>query len=97
MRPIDADKLTTKIKREYCWDCLDNSCDYCWVMDSINYLKNAPQIEAELIRHAHWITTDCFIKCSNCGIAIQNEHTPYAKHCIYCGATMDEEDSNETD
>lgn len=61
---------------------ISNEC----IGDFIQNIDAQPTVEH--IRHAHWITSDSFIACSNCGIAIQNEYTPYANYCIFCGAKM---------
>ena len=102
MRLIDVDKLTTEIKREYCEDCIDDACDLCWVIDCIKYLKNAPTVEAEPIKHAHWGLFDDntnTYKCSNCGeLWTLNADTPEENnmnYCPKCGAKMIG-DKNET-
>lgn len=62
------------------------------VSDCIEFLKTAPTIDAEPVRHGHWIIAefDC-VKCSVCGcyedVWWANQGTNY---CPNCGAKMDE-------
>lgn len=97
MRLIDADAafdaLDEKIPQ-------DEISDYiAGLMYAMQYIVNdAPVIEAEPIRHAHWIINQEFhdmhgaawepyyYKCSCCGKA-SGDTTPY---CPECGAKMDQ-------
>ena len=99
MRLIDADKLITETKRIYCEDCDDNSCDLCWVTDYIDYLTNAPTVEAEPIRHAKWLpiyydNQPMICACSLCDRRVVNKYE-LPRYCPTCGAKMDEEADNE--
>lgn len=58
-------------------------------------ITNAPTIEAEPIRHGHWIfieadypVKDAFYICSKCAYSVGYDIHNY---CPYCGAKMDEE------
>ena len=65
----------------------------------LNFLDNAPTIEAKPVVHAHWKSkiirestwsdddyAEEVYNCSNCNMTIEY-NTPY---CPYCGAQMDE-------
>lgn len=58
-------------------------------------IYNAPTIEAERIRHGHWIEDrsigDCCYKCSNCGFIRDAYLLEIGNYCPQCGAKMDGE------
>lgn len=57
-------------------------------------VADAPTVNAELVRHGHWIEDGDFQICSECG----EEHCwqDYrASYCEDCGAKMDEEGRSE--
>lgn len=63
-------------------------------------IKNAKTIDAEPVKHAHWIehrtsNGNVHYNCSHCGKEVSY---PYAKkrwkYCIECGAKMDEEEES---
>lgn len=94
MRLIDA----TRIEQYILNNCSDN--------EEINAIYaeiiNAPTIEAEPIKHGHWINKGLEpLRCSECGIMVDvyNE-IPWAcksfVYCPNCGAKMDEVNENET-
>lgn len=84
MRLVDVDKQLVRLDR------LDLCCG-----DTIKaFLRTAPTVEAEPIRHGHWVNGfNSPLKCSSCGIVNRaNEITLRTdfKFCPYCGAKMDE-------
>ena len=92
MRLIDADKL----KRHYAWwgsenangELKERKTDFDVIVDL------QPTVEAEPIRHGHWIPHKTMFRtpigtnydCSVCG-----EESFYTKYCPNCGAIMDKE------
>ena len=71
-----------------------NSVHYEWIAfrDEVNQI---PIIEAEPVKHAHWIKQKREIfKCSNCGNYLDfggvNAGRGDANYCPNCGAKMDE-------
>ena len=91
MRLIDAEALkikTQKIKAE--------ALEHGFAPESVcgdillNFLDNAPTIEAKPVVHAHWeieYDDDDNIKkcyCSNCGVGCEPMN-----YCGFCGAQMD--------
>lgn len=81
----------------------DNSC----VRD---YINAAPTIEAEPVRHGHWVLIEHeFFTCSECGNAYFTgaDSTSEAMHklktgdyfayCPHCGAKMDRDTANKKD
>ena len=98
---IDADDIKKEIHRyaldAYCVN-LENSKEFAGHSNVENYceglyeatelIDNLPTIEAEPVRHGHWIKSkDGYHRCSVCesrGSAIK------ARYCHHCGAKMDE-------
>lgn len=83
MRLIDADALMRCIPNE------DITSRFA--------VENAPTIEAEPVRHGHWIFTNkpniyggTSIKCSECGYEGMVAHIEDHHYCWVCGAKMDE-------
>ena len=94
MRLIDADEVKKYILTEgfYC----DTDADKMYSAALVD--KVFPTIEAEPVRHGHWIytpadtdtTTKARFKCSECG-RMRNMFVRYQhKYCAECGAKMDE-------
>lgn len=91
-RLIDADALERDIRKDaYCLYEAD---------DAIAFVRDAPTVDAELIRHGHWIKcADGYTRCSRCRRAmaygdergIHKLDTTMLKYCFKCGAKMDEE------
>lgn len=93
-RLIDADELME----------LYDGCDGLSVPIAVvrQNIKDAPTIDAEPVRHGHWIevsTTkrDRIFKCSVCRNVLDfdgvNAGRGDANYCPNCGAKMDEEDT----
>ena len=100
MRLIDAEALkikTQKIKAE--------ALEHGFAPESVcgdillNFLDNAPTIEAKPVVHAHWVTDFdfdpeeeqeiYFYFCSKCKNELFGNKEDF-KYCPYCGAQMDE-------
>lgn len=89
MRLIDADGLTMNCKVHI------SESDARILEDALNrMLNNAPTIEAEPVRHGHWIVSNksSWSQCSVC-----KRHFLYVWdyenadwYCRHCGAKMDE-------
>ena len=105
MRLIDADALREWLKTIPLKD-LSDGLGLCLVImenDFRKAIKNMPEeciIDAEPVRHGHWITNEGFdgdeyYSCSACGCDwFCPEGTPHdnnMKYCPECGAKMDEE------
>lgn len=85
MRLIDADALTQS------WDVLSNGKAFDFY--DIDEIANAPTIDAETVRHGHWI--ECPLRkypkehidvCSVCNSKALAKYN----YCPNCGAKMDE-------
>lgn len=82
MRLIDADKLLIALPSPE-----------MYVTKQL--IEEAPTIDAELVKHGHWIKKGNWIICSNCNHKINDKH--YNKRhsyiaCPYCCAKMDLKD-----
>lgn len=100
MRLIDADALKTKIQK-----IKAEALEHGFAPESVcgdillNFLDNAPTIEAKPIVHAHWISEDeaeelghleWSYGCSNCKEIFWDCTESFAfSYCPHCGAQMD--------
>lgn len=92
MRLIDVDKI--KLPHGY-FEKVDN------VPKFYNWLDTLPIVDAEPIRHGHWIYREYgyplahnFYTCSVCG---SSRGLNIDNYCPHCGAKMDEGDKDELD
>lgn len=103
IRLIDANALIKQIKETYCKDCGNYNGDVCCVctlVDAMDYIDDAPTIDAQPVKHGKWIPMDEYCaKCSVCGwwqktngkccTGDANIHRVAYKYCTACGAKMD--------
>ena len=100
-RLIDADVLHSALKKMQKWVVVkDNYHNEGYSYDQVHFaIDNAPTVDAEPIRHGHWINPkgdNDIWKCSHCGhsyIGFNGLHITFAEMCDYCpccGAKMDE-------
>ena len=78
---IDADTLWKVFENAGWWDNADRDV-------AQDLLDKAPTVDAEPVRHGHWIPTRHYMystKCSVCGKVWGTE----SPHCPSCGAKMD--------
>lgn len=102
MRLIDPDAAFDEIDERL---LPEDATEYArGVLDAMQYIVNdAPEIDAEPVRHAYWIVKQEFhgigcdedepyyCTCSHCH-KNTGEETPY---CPYCGARMDQPEVTE--
>lgn len=70
-------------------------CRACGTMDTMEEIDNAPTIEAEPVRHGHWINIfdendpdiSTFGRCTRCN---EISKRLLGRYCRWCGAKMDE-------
>lgn len=96
MRPIDADGLKKSIEEDE--ELKGNSLAYLLMNLMTCYIDEAPTVDAEPVRHGHWI--ECPLRkypkehidvCSVCdGKALAKYN-----YCPHCGAKMDERNCAE--
>ena len=79
MRLIDADTLREVLKSNGLKDFL-----------VYMFIDQEPTVDAEPIRHGHWIDTGSGQECSVCG-EIQYGYDNGRYYCPNCGAKMDKE------
>ena len=90
-RLIDAEELLKHAYDSGAWK--DAETGYHQRVVDIEDIEDVPTVDAEPVRHGHWISasplTDTW-ECSECQYNIIDEafKTPY---CPICGAKMDEE------
>lgn len=99
MRLIDADTLKKEMCKSTCNVPLTRMEVCGKVCREQRIIDNAPTVEAEPVRHGHWIEKDwvdgdTYYDCSACGHSwVTIEGTPQdneMNYCPYCGAHMDE-------
>lgn len=88
-RLIDAEALKTKIQK-----IKAEALEHGFAPESVcgdillNFLDNAPTIEAKPVVHAHWEEiANGFMVCSHCKESVE-ENRKYS-YCPICGAQMD--------
>lgn len=87
MRLIDADAMKDRVKNYMSVFAKKDWREIC------EMLNNAPTVDAELVRHGHWIFNPkdaiemmfTLPKCSECG----TESSDGGNYCYNCGAKMD--------
>ena len=87
-RLIDADEL----RRAAIGLGEDVVCDDC-ALEFINLIDAQPDIEAESVKHGHWVRSDYYgmLVCSVCHIYHICKGDEYDfTYCPHCGAKMDE-------
>lgn len=86
MRLIDGDDLLSAFPLDDEEPTLKRACVRMTI-------KHMPTIEAEPIRHGHWIEEksigDCCYKCSECGFIRDAYLLEIENYCPHCGAKMD--------
>lgn len=91
MRLIDADMLKPDIKT-----FTSAYSEELTEFYSQKAIANAPTIEAEPVRHGHWVCHHDIhgisYFCSNCTCGVSDTDTE--NYCHYCGAKMDGKDGN---
>ena len=100
-RLIDAEALKTKIQK-----IKAEALEHGFAPESVcgdillNFLDNAPTIEAKPIVHAYWVDVNpnlhIGMKCSLCGARIKYSEFFNGNHryCHKCGAQMDEKEND---
>lgn len=88
-RLIDADELKKKLADELS-DALGET-DFIDGLQhglklAIELAEETPTVDAEPIRHGHWVSRIKIYECSECGFA----GYPEMNYCPWCGAKMDE-------
>ena len=96
MRLIDAEKAHGKLTDLY--KCANREARRAYSV-AIDIVADADTIEAEPVRHGHWIEKITTIKCSNCGKEYNDEircmcygEDAELKRCPCCGAEMEEKE-----
>lgn len=97
MELINRDKLDD-YKFRSASERMDLSVEYMsgW-NDAIYHIEaNAPTVDAEPVRHGHWIRKGLRWHCSACGYGAFNSDFVFgARYCPTCGAKMDAEEKEE--
>lgn len=92
VRLIDANALVKEIESVHCKDC-DNyngaMCRACTWMDAMDYIEDAPTIDAQPVKHGEW-ETQGGVHCTRCGWRPTGRICDlFTDYCAGCGAKMD--------
>lgn len=83
MRLIDADGLREDIETIDYTDCNN-------YYDTVDFIDDAPTIEAEPVRHGKWeFAGDGIVGCTSCGETYHSRYVVPRNYCPNCGARMD--------
>lgn len=101
VRLIDGNALVKQIEGTHCKDCNNYNgvmCRACEWMDAMDYIEDAPTIDAQPVKRGHWIypVHDFFYQCSECGAELIDDHfdqigifeNGYLPFCPNCGCKM---------
>lgn len=88
MRFIDADELKKSIEEDE--ELKSNSLAYLLMNLMTCYIDDAPTIDAEPVRHGHWVicSDGYYPYCSKCKQEPSGKNM--TNYCPNCGAKMDE-------
>lgn len=80
---------TDKVAEAIAWL---NEYDFVLWHDVMECINKVPEVDAEPIRHGHWILqANGHGMCSTCGIFVNLLNGMTWEYCPNCGAKMDEE------
>ena len=87
---IERNVLLAELRMSCKWHA-ENSRELSLLQRDINIVMEQPGIDAEPVRHGHWIRKGLRWHCSACGYGAFNSDFVYgARYCPTCGARMDE-------
>ena len=97
-RLIDADVMVEYLRKQLCDNCHEQEdwcdiCDYAYLIDE---MKKVPTVDAEPVKHGHWIMTNKektdrpLPECSRCGWYVTKGGVLDFTYCPNCGCKMDE-------
>ena len=106
MRLVDADVLIQFLASNYGCDDCKADCRTCEIGFVKSDIQCMPTMEAEPIRHGHWIErtkvhpdllneSTYHYECSNCGYWDTHGADVEVPYCWHCGAKMDEEETED--
>lgn len=102
VRLIDANTLIKRIEGTHCKDCDSYNgamCRACEWMDAMDYIEDAPTVNAQPVKHGKWYETHCDLICGVCKWEYSDE-LPYMSRngydsyyeafafCPHCGSRL---------
>lgn len=101
VRLIDANALVKEIESVHCKGCNNYNgamCRACEWMDAMDYIEDAPTIDAQPVKHGKWVMhkapfpIQSIYSCSECNSSVPGNIFVVGcdfEFCPYCGAKMD--------
>lgn len=86
-RYINADKVLDDIKDLDETEFADGTI---FREEAIWFIKNAPTVDVQEVKHGHWIDTTAYCGEFTCSVCKETCVTNKYKYCPYCGTKMDE-------
>jgi hypothetical protein len=89
VRLIDANALVKEIESVHCKGCNNYNgamCRACEWMDAMDYIEDAPTIDAQPVKRGKWKHDESGLYCPYCKYIPQWDDD---KFCARCGAKMD--------
>lgn len=91
VRLIDANALVKEIESVHCKDCNNYNgvwCRACEWMDAMDYIEDAPIIDAQPVKRGKWETKGG-VHCTRCGWRPTGRICDlFTDYCAGCGAYM---------
>lgn len=92
VRLIDANALMKRIEEVYCKDCNSHNgvmCRACDHMDDMDFIEDAPAIDAQPVKHGEWIVPKNDDEQPYCSVCNWHAYGDlFTDYCPGCGAYM---------
>ncbi len=92
VRLIDANALIKKIEGTHCKGCNNYNgvmCRACEWMDAMDYIEDAPTVDAQLVKHGEWIVPKNDDEQPYCSVCNWHAYGDlFTDYCPGCGAYM---------
>ena len=92
VRLIDGNALVKTIESVHCKDCNNYNgvmCRACEWMDAMDYIEDAPTVDAQLVKHGEWIVPKNDDEQPYCSVCNWHAYGDlFTDYCPGCGAYM---------
>ena len=92
VRLIDGNAIVKTIESVHCKDCNNYNgvmCRACEWMDAMDYIEDAPTVDAQLVKHGEWIVPKNDDEQPYCSVCNWHAYGDlFTDYCPGCGAYM---------